>query len=65
MSVLEMIALVSRVTGKEISYEIVSRRDGDLGTVYCDPMLIYAQLGFRAKVDLNESVGNAWRFILP
>ena len=34
---LEMVAVARKVIGKEIPYEIVGRREGDVAEVYCNP----------------------------
>lgn len=61
-SVLEMIHMVSNITGKQISYEISERRPGDIATVFCDPSLAQKELGFKAKVSICESIEKSWNF---
>ena len=61
-SVLEMICIVSDITGKQIPYEISERRPGDIATVFCDPFLAQKELGFKAKVSICESIEKSWNF---
>lgn len=62
VSVLEMVEGAREVTWKEIPYDIVERRDWDIGEVYCDPEKAERELGFKTKVSLKESLENSWRF---
>jgi UDP-glucose 4-epimerase len=36
VSVLEMVKLVEKVSGKKVPYKVVERRPGDLAEVWCD-----------------------------
>ena len=38
----------------QIPYEVVGRRDGDAETVYADPTLAEQELGWKAKLGLQE-----------
>lgn len=62
VSVLEMVDVARKVTGKKIPYEIVGRRDGDLAEVYCDPSKAREELWWEVKVSLEESVRRGWKF---
>ncbi len=62
ISVLEMIDASRKITGQEISYEILKRREGDVAEVYCNPSKAKEELWFETKVSLNESLENSWKF---
>ena len=47
---------------KKIPYKIVDRRPGDLASVYCNPEKAKKELGWEAKISLEESLENSWRF---
>ncbi len=61
-SVLEMIKKVWKIVWKEIPYKIVERRSWDLATVYCDPTKAETELWWKAKIDMEESLRNSWKF---
>lgn len=62
VSVLEMIEASRKITAQEIPYEIVDRRSWDTAEVYCNPEKAKAELWFQAKVSLDESLENSWKF---
>ena len=62
ISVLEMIDASRKITGQEISYEILKRREGDVAEVYCNPSKAKEELWFETKVSLDESLENSWKF---
>jgi len=62
VSVLEMIEVARKVTGKEIPYQIVERRAWDLAEVYCNPDKAKKELNWEAKTSLKESIKNSWKF---
>ena len=61
-SVLEVIAAASRAVGRELPYEVVDRRPGDVATVYADPSLAAELLGWRATRTLDEMCADHWRW---
>lgn len=62
VSVLEMVQAFERASGREVPYEIVARRSGDVAEVYADPTLARQLLGWRAQLDLNAMCQDAWRW---
>lgn len=62
VSVLELVATLESVIGKDIKKEVISRRAWDLATVYamCDKAT--EQLWWRATCSLRESIQNSWNF---
>ncbi|RMD73495.1 MAG: UDP-glucose 4-epimerase GalE [Lentisphaerae bacterium] len=61
-SVLEMIKAFARASGKEIPYEIVERRPGDVAECYADPSLAEKILGWKATRGIEEMCADAWRW---
>ena len=61
-SVLELVDAFSRASGREIPYDIVPRRPGDVAAVYADPALAADLLGWRAELDLDAMCRDAWRW---
>jgi UDP-glucose 4-epimerase len=61
-SVLEMVAAFERASGRPVPYEIVDRRPGDIATCYADPSLAREDLGWQAKLELDDMVRDSWRW---
>ena len=62
VSVLELVRAFAKASGREIPYEIVARRAGDVAEVYADPSLANELLGWRAELDINAMCRDAWRW---
>jgi UDP-glucose 4-epimerase len=61
-SVLEVIHSFEKTCGKKILYQIAPRRAGDVATSYCDPSKAEKDLGFKAKLNLDDACCDAWRW---
>jgi len=61
-SVLEMVKAFEKACGKPINYKIAPRRPGDIAMCYADPALAAAELGFEAKLGLDEMCVDTWRW---
>jgi len=61
-SVMEVIAAYSKVCGRELPYEILPRRAGDLATVYADVSRAREGLGFTCELDLEAMCRDSWRW---
>ena len=61
-SVLEMIDLVSRVTGRPIPYERTGRRPWDVSLYYANTERAWDILSWKARTSVAESIEKAWRF---
>ncbi|MEA3018862.1 MAG: UDP-glucose 4-epimerase [Actinomycetota bacterium] len=61
-SVLEVIAAASRAVGRDIPYEIVGRRPGDIAVTYADPSKARETLGWEATLGLDDMVVDHWRW---
>jgi UDP-glucose 4-epimerase len=57
-----MVRLVEKMSGKKIPYKVVDRRPGDLPMSYCNADKAKKELGWEAKVPLQESIKNMLRF---
>lgn len=62
-SVHEVVRAASEVTQREIPFEIVARRPGDLAESWADCSRAAAELGWSAKRDLEQMLGDHWRFL--
>ncbi len=63
-SVLEMIQAFERASGRAIPYEIVGRRDGDVGISFADVRRARELLGWEATRDIVEICRDVWRWQL-
>ncbi|MCC6805869.1 MAG: UDP-glucose 4-epimerase GalE [Deltaproteobacteria bacterium] len=61
-SVLEIVKAASAAVGRALPYAIVARRPGDAAAVYADPTLAKAQLGWEAKLGIDEMCRDAWKW---
>lgn len=61
-SVMEMIKAFEEVTGKEIRYQVTSRRPGDIGVSYADPTKAKEELNWVARKGLLEMCMDSWRW---
>ncbi|NCZ91861.1 MAG: UDP-glucose 4-epimerase GalE [Actinobacteria bacterium] len=61
-SVLDVLRMAEEVSGRSVPHEIAPRRPGDPTTVFADPTLVRAVLGWRATHDLREIVSSTWRW---
>ncbi len=59
-SVLEVIKAFERVTGIPIAYEIAPRRAGDVASCYADVSLAERELGWRARLGIDDMCRDAW-----
>lgn len=61
-SVLEVVQTFSKVTGREIRYDIVSRRQGDVAECFADPTFSAERLNWKAENGLMEMVRDHWHW---
>jgi UDP-glucose 4-epimerase len=64
-SVLELVELVERVTGRRVRWTPGPARPGDPSRSVADPALIARELGWRARHDLADAVRSAWAARVP
>jgi len=61
-SVLELVKTFERVNGVKIPYEIVARRPGDIAVCYANPARANTELGWFAKLGLDEMCRDAYNW---
>ncbi|MCH8492461.1 MAG: UDP-glucose 4-epimerase GalE [Idiomarina sp.] len=59
-SVLEMISAFEKASGKQVPYDVVARRPGDIAVCYADPHYAYEVLGWKAERELDEMMRDTW-----
>jgi len=61
-SVLEMVHAFERAVGRELPYEIVGRRSGDLPAYWADAARARAELGWSATRSIDDMCADTWRW---
>ena len=61
-SVMEVVKAFEKVSGVEIPYTVVARREGDLPEFYADANLALKELNWRTELSLECMVTDAWRW---
>jgi UDP-glucose 4-epimerase len=61
-SVLEMINAFEQASGKQIAYQIVARRPGDIAECWADPAYAANDLGWKAERGLRDMMQDTWRW---
>lgn len=62
MSVLELITAFGKAAGKEIPYQILPRREGDIASCYASADKARLELGWIAKKTIYDSCRDSWRW---
>ena len=57
-----MLHAFERAVGRELPYEVVARRPGDVATSYADPSKANAELGWSTQTRIDEMCVDAWRW---
>ena len=61
-TVLGIIGIFERVSGKSIPYEIIGRRSGDVPSCYANPSKAFESLGWKAIRTIEDMCASAWHF---
>ena len=61
-SVLEMVRVFEKVSGRQIPYRIAPRRPGDVASCWADPSLAERLLGWQAELGIERMCADAWRW---
>ncbi|MGB2221223.1 MAG: UDP-glucose 4-epimerase GalE [Neptunomonas phycophila] len=61
-SVLQVVEAFAQASGRDIPYQIVDRRSGDIAISYADPTRSQEKLGWRAQSGLAQMVEDHWRW---
>jgi len=59
-SVLDMVKAMGKACGHEIKYKLGDRRPGDIATCYADPSLAKTEMGWEAKLTLDDMCKDLW-----
>ena len=62
VSVLELIASFERAAGHELPKQILDRRPGDVAATYCDPSKAERELGWTARLTIDDSCRDYWNW---
>ncbi len=61
-SVLEVINAFEKVSGQQLNYKIVEKREGDITEAYADTTKANNILGWKAELSLEEALASAWKW---
>ena len=61
-TVFEMIKAFSKACGKDLPYQVVDRREGDVLDLTANPNLANKELGWKAQHTLEEACEDLWRW---
>jgi len=61
-SVLDMVKAFEKASGKEVPYQIVPRRTGDIAKCFADPAFAKEVLGWEAQRELVQMCEDSWRW---
>ncbi|MCW8931693.1 MAG: UDP-glucose 4-epimerase GalE [Gammaproteobacteria bacterium] len=61
-SVLEMVRAIEKASGREVPYQIVARRPGDIATCFADPAYALQEINWKAEHGLEEMAEDTWRW---
>ncbi|VTT00460.1 UDP-glucose 4-epimerase GalE [Streptococcus dysgalactiae] len=61
-SVLEVVKTMSEAVGKDIPYQILPRRSGDIAVCYSDGTKAKEELGWQANYDIKRMCEDHWRW---
>ena len=61
-SVMEIIKTFEKVNNLKLNYKIVGRRDGDVTAVWADTSLGEKELGWKARLTMEDALRDAWNW---
>jgi UDP-glucose 4-epimerase len=61
-SVLELLHAFEKAVGRELPYEVVARRAGDVATSYADVSKAHRELGWRTTRSVEDMCADTWRW---
>jgi len=61
-SVLDLLHAFERAVGRDLPYEVVDRRPGDIAESYADPRKAEAELGWKATRTIDDMCADTWRW---
>jgi len=61
-SVLEVVKAFEKASNKQIDYQIIDRRAGDIASCYANPQLAKEELAWEAKFGIDKMCEDSWRW---
>ena len=61
-SVLDVVQAYAAASGRDIPYQVMARRPGDVAACYADARRAHELLGWRAQLDLQRMCADSWRW---
>jgi len=61
-SVLEMVTAFAKASGRQVPYEVVARRPGDIATCYADASKAADELGWQATRGIDAMCVDTWNW---
>ncbi len=61
-SVFEVVNAFFKASGKEIPYEVVERRKGDIAESYADPSKANQEMKWNAQYDIHQMCADTWKW---
>ena len=61
-SVLEVVKAFEKASGREVNYQIVARRPGDVAQCFADPSYALEVLGWKAELGIERMCVDTWRW---
>lgn len=61
-SVLQVVKAYSKACGRDLPYEILPRRAGDVAECYADPTKALELLGWKAQYNIDQMCKDSWNF---
>ncbi|MFC0444239.1 UDP-glucose 4-epimerase GalE [Pseudidiomarina halophila] len=61
-SVLEMVRAFEAASGRDVPFQIVDRRPGDIAKCYADPRTAMERLSWRAEHNLEDMMRDTWKW---
>ncbi|KAK4466738.1 hypothetical protein QBC42DRAFT_258831 [Cladorrhinum samala] len=62
-TVFEMIKAFSKVVGRDLPYEVVERRQGDVLDLTANPALANKELNWKTQLTLEDACADLWRWV--
>lgn len=62
LSVLELIDVFEKVSGKPLNHQIVGRREGDIEKIWANPDKANNVLGWTAQETIEDTMASAWKW---
>ena len=62
-TVFEIIKAFSDVVGRQLPYEVVARRQGDVLDLTANPSLANKELGWKTQISMEQACADLWRWV--